>query len=72
MYKVKHSPQKIREVLKFERTTVTKLNFFSSTGALSLLEQEIQPDPAFIVGSSAAYHKNLALTLFYKVEPSNT
>ena len=36
-------------------------------GALELLEQEIQPDAEILETSGPEYHKNLALSLFYKV-----
>lgn len=38
-------------------------------GALEVLDKEVVPEPKYIDhnGSTVAYHKDLALTLFYKV-----
>jgi len=39
------------------------------TGALEVLDKEVIPEPKYIDhnGTTVAYHKDLALTLFYKV-----
>lgn len=47
-------------------------NLLFQLDALEILDAEIVPNPELIAhnGSTVAYHKDLALTLFYKVEIS--
>lgn len=46
------------------------INLLFQLDALEILDAEIVPNPELIAhnGSTVAFHKDLALTLFYKVE----